>query len=179
MNLRILLPAAALLGIAPSLHAGGPAGLEQFSFLIGSWRATGSGTPGEGSGAAEFLPGLSGRIITRKSFAEYPASPGKPAYRHEDFIVIAVEADSTIRADYFDNEGHVIRYTVSSPAPGKAVFLSPASRTSPRYRLTYRLGTGGTLDGRFEVAPPGGEEKFTTYLAWSSHRETPGPAPER
>ena len=175
-HMFLLLAAAS--SVAQPLSAGEPRGLAGLHFLIGVWHASGSGTPGEASGSAEFSPGLAGHIITRNSFAEYPPSTGKAGYRHEDLMVIYVNTDSTVSADYFDSEGHVIRYAVNTPAPGKAVFLSPALPAAPRYRLTYLLTPDGTLDGKFEVAPPGHTDEFATYLTWSSkpadRRGTPG-----
>ena len=174
---RVRPAAAALLCLIQPLSAGEPRGLEPFRFLIGIWRSSGSGMPGGASGSAEFSRALMDRVIVRNSVAEYPPAAGKAAYRHEDLMVVYVDTDSTIKADYFDNEGHVIRYSVQSPAQGEAVFLSLSSPAAPRYRLTYSLTSSGTLDGKFEIAPPGGAENFATYLTWSSkatdHRSTP------
>jgi hypothetical protein len=165
----LLLPLlASVAAFAQPLSAGEPKGLDPFRFLIGMWQSSGGGKPGEGSGTAEFSQGLGGRIITRKSFAEYPPSAGSPGYRHEDLMVMYISNDSSVNADYFDNEGHVIRYAVRSPAPGEAVFLSPASPAAPRYRLSYSLASEGSLNGKFEVAPPGHPDEFATYLTWSS-----------
>jgi hypothetical protein len=169
MSLRCTLPLlAAFVVFAQPLSAAEPKGLEPIRFLIGVWNASGGGTPGGASGTAEFSEGLAGRIIVRKSFAEYPPSAGKAGYRHEDLMVVYVNSDSTVRAEYFDNEGHVIRYAVHSPAPGSAVFLSAATAAEPRYRLSYSLSSDGTLNGTFEVAPPGHADAFATYLTWSS-----------
>ncbi len=179
MRLTTLLQVAAILVFVQPLNAAEGPGIDSLRFLLGTWRARGVGAPGEATGSAEFTQGLSGHVIFRKSFAEYPPKAGKPAYRHDDFMVIYADADSSVRADYFDNEGHVIRYAVRSPAPGSAEFLSPATQSGPGYRLTYTLGASGNLDGKFEVAPPGGAGRFTTYLEWSSERGGNAAAPGR
>src|SRR5262244_1588463 len=43
--------------------------------------------------------------------------------------------DGATRADYWDSEGHVIRYGVTVDAGKSIVFLSEGA--GPRYRLTY------------------------------------------
>src|SRR5690242_10819063 len=107
-------------------------------FLIGEWSGQGTGAPGTGGGAFSFTPDLQRQILVRKSFAEYPAAGGKPAYRHDDLLIVYREgAKGPLRAIYFDNEGHVIRYTVTTSANG-AIFTSEGGRDEPRYRMTYR-----------------------------------------
>lgn len=144
--------------------------LQPLAFLLGEWKASGTGQPGEAGGQAVFAPCLQGRVIVRKSFAEYPASGGKPASRHDDLIIIYEAQEGGVRAEYFDNEGHVIRYDVGSPRNGEAVFLSRAGAEGPRYRLTYLLSEDGVLKGEFAIAPPGKPDAFTSYLTWESRK---------
>ena len=47
-------------------------------FLVGNWTGEGGGQPGQGTGAFSFSPELQGKILVRKSFAEYPAANGSP-----------------------------------------------------------------------------------------------------
>lgn len=69
------------------------------------------------------------------------------------------------RAIYFDNEGHVIEYTAEFPPDGNSVtFLSAASPRAPRYRLTYTKADNARLRIKFEIAPPGKPEAFSTYI---------------
>jgi hypothetical protein len=147
-----------------------PMELEPYGFLIGEWHASGSGEPGTGAGAAVFARALQDRVITRTSFAEYPAADGRPGSRHDDLMVIYVQAGGGVRADYYDSEGHVIRYSVSSPGPGRAVFVSEAESGQPRFRLTYLL-EGATLNGEFAISPPGPGEAFKPYLTWQSEKK--------
>ena len=84
-------------------------------------------------------------------------------------MVIFAE-DGRLRADYFDSEGHVIRYEVQSPVPGTLVFLSEARPGTPRFRLTY-AGVGAATAGlTFEIAPPGATE-FRPYISARLRRE--------
>jgi len=137
-------------------------------FLIGHWKGEGTGAPGEGSGAFSFTPDVQGRILVRKSFAEYPPRDGRPAFRHDDLMVVFHEGDPPrLRAVFFDNEGHVIRYDVTAAGNG-AVFTSD-SAGGPRFRLTYTSTAADRLNLKFEIAPPG--KDFATYLASSAHRE--------
>jgi hypothetical protein len=165
---------AIAVGVAVLLLAGTvalaaePAALQPFAFLVGEWRASGTGKPGEASGTAVFTRGLQDRVIVRTSYAEYPPKAGKPGSRHDDLMVIYADASGGVRADYYDSEGHVIRYVVVSPAAGQAVFTSEALGREPRYRLSYTLAPGGLLKGEFAIAPAGTRDAFTPYLTWDS-----------
>jgi hypothetical protein len=107
---------------------------------------------------------LNGKIIVRRNQAAYDSGA-----RHEDLMVIYLDApNDSPRAIYFDAEGHVIRYALTFPAPNSVTFQSDAQEPGPRYRLSYRKN-GSTLDGKFEVAPPGADYK--TYLSWTAKKE--------
>jgi hypothetical protein len=80
-----------------------------------------------------------------------------------------IYADSgKIRADYYDSEGHVIRYDVQVPKPSAAAFISEEIAAAPRYRLSYEAKENGIVAGKFEIAPPG--KAFFAYLQWSTRR---------
>ena len=83
--------------------------------------------------------------------------------------MVIYHQDNRLRADFYDSEGHVIRYAITAPADGHAVFVSDRIDGQPRYRLTYKL-VGSTLKGRFEIAPPNAPDVFKTYLEWDSIR---------
>jgi hypothetical protein len=153
-----------------------PTALEPLAFLLGEWPASGSGQPGATSGKAAFARGLQDRVIVRTSYAEYPGAPGQPASRHDDLMIIFAAPEGGVRADYYDNEGHVIRYVVATPAPGHAVFLSEPVAGQPSFRLSYALDSAGVLEGEFAIAPPETPKAFKPYVTWKSARS---PAPGR
>jgi hypothetical protein len=167
---RVIITGLAALALSVSYaSAAEPAELQPLAFLIGEWTASGAGQPGTAAGAATFSRALQDRVIVRKSYAEYPAAAGKPASRHDDMMIIYAGSGG-LRADYYDNEGHTIRYAVQAPAAGEAVLLSDASSAEPRFRLSYKLEADGVLKGEFAIAPPGAPEAFKPYLTWNSHR---------
>ena len=165
--------ALALIFMASMAHAAGPAELEPLAFLLGEWPSAGTGKPGHGTGTAVFTRALQDQVIMRSSYAEYPAVQGKPASRHDDLMVIYAVPGAGARADYYDSEGHRIRYSISSPAKGHAVLVSEATPGAPRFRLTYRLESADLLKGEFDIAPPNAPEAFKPYLRWESHKATP------
>src|SRR5205814_3054379 len=138
---------------------------KDLRFLVGEWSAEGGGNPGPAGGGYSLLPELDGKILVRRSVADYPAANGKPATHHEDLLTIFIEVEGkTPEAIYFDTEGHVIHYVVEVDAAAKvARFVSPAQPGQPRYRLTYRQTNKDMLAGQFEVAPPGKPDNFTRY----------------
>jgi hypothetical protein len=166
----ILLAAAILVASVAAIAAEAPkpASLDPLSFLVGDWEATGQGQPGQGTGHSVFRQDLQQRVMIRNSFAEYPAMGDKPASRHDDLMVIYADGP-VLKADYYDSEGHVIRYGVATPSASAAVFTSDPMTGAPRYRLSYAL-KGDVLEGTFEIAPPGKPDAFQRYLSWQSHK---------
>jgi hypothetical protein len=71
-------------------------------------------------------------------------------------IIYPEPGTATLRAVYFDNEGHVINYAVSFPGEKAAVFLSESGTRAPGFRMEYALKPDGTLSNVFSIAPPGG-----------------------
>jgi hypothetical protein len=69
-----------------------------------------------------------------------------------------------LKAIYFDNEGHVIHYDVTTPDAVTAVFLSEPS-SGPQFRLTYQLHAG-VMQGKFQIRMPG-KADWQSYLDWS------------
>jgi len=144
-----------------------------FEYLIGDWVGEGEGQPGQGTGGFTFLPDLQDHILVRKSFAAYPATKDRPAFRHDDLIVVYKDSESLPpRAVYFDSEGHVIHYSVTVSADHKTVeFVSDTLPSSPRYRLTYFMTGGDALTLKFEIAPPGKPDSFSTYIEAKAKRK--------
>jgi hypothetical protein len=144
-----------------------------FEYLIGHWVGGGQGQPGQGTGEFSFVPDLQSHILVRKSYAAYPATKDRPAYRHDDLMVVYRDSDrAPLRAVYFDSEGHVINYSVTISADRKTIeFVSDASPSSPRYRLTYFIIGGDALMLKFEIAPPGRPDSFSTYIEAKAKRK--------
>jgi hypothetical protein len=135
-----------------------------FQFFLGDWSGVGSGKPGEAVGSTSFSFDLDKRVIVRKNRAELPPRAGeKSGLVHQDLMIIYQQpGDSTYRAIYFDNEAHVISYTVSFPAKQPSViFESEGSDKAPRFRLIYEMASDSLLSIEFSIAPPGGE--FQAY----------------
>jgi hypothetical protein len=161
---------AALAAPAPARAGSPPAPLASLDFLVGDWTGGGGGTPGQAEGGTTFAPALQGRVLIRTNFAVTPATATTPSSRHDDLMVVHADDRGVVRADYYDNEGHVIRYTVTSPQAGQVVFTSEATAEGPQFRLTYETGAAGVVKGTFAFAPPGKPGAFTPYLKWEMTR---------
>ena len=143
---------------------------DQFSalrFLLGDWTAI--ETPAGESGSFAFRLSVQDRVLLRTNQAQYAASADRPASLHEDLMVIYND-QGILRADYFDNEGHVIRYSARADTANTVTFVSDRQAQQPRYRLSYRVGPDGILIGSFEIAPPDSPDDFKPYLSWKARR---------
>jgi hypothetical protein len=134
---------------------------DQLQFLIGNWTSPVSGQPGQGvSGSSTFSFDLDQRVMIRRSRAEFAPKPGEAkGLVHEDLLVIYRQPGMPqFQAIYFDNEDHIIHYSLTFPAGQTGVvFESEASEMSPRARLTYEMTAEDTVGTEFSVAAPGGE----------------------
>ncbi len=143
-----------------------------YKFLVGTWTAEGHGEPGKGEGTFSFGLKLQGKILVRRNSLEFPATPQRSAFTHEDLLVVYRDGGTTPnRAIYFDSEGFVIHYMASFSEDGKVLtFLSDASPQAPRQRLTYVQNADETLKVKFEIASPGKPEAFVTHVEGIAHR---------
>jgi hypothetical protein len=141
-------------------------------FLIGDWVGEGSGAPGQGSGAFSLALELEDKIMVRRNHAEYPATGGRPAVRHEDLMVIYPSSGGKgLQASYWDNEGHFIHYALNPSPDGRTLtFVSDVVSGAPRFRLTYTKKQPDTVGIKFEIAAPGKPDGFKTYLEAAVHR---------
>lgn len=152
-----------------------PAAVDQWKslrFLIGKWEArTQSGSAGAtGSGMYAFGLELHDHVLVRHSSNADCQGPADYNCEHADVLYIYQESPGqTFKAIYFDNEGHVINYDVSTPGPRTAVFVSPSSPSGPQFRLTYEL-KGRGMEGRFQMRMPG-QTDFKSYLEWSGEKK--------
>lgn len=138
--------------------------------FLGKWSATGTGAPGQGAGEITFQPELQGAVLARHGYAQYPATKDKPAYRHDDLMVIYPGPGGSTAANYWDNEGHFIRYDVELN-DNKLVFTSAADQPGPRFRLSYVKTGADALKMTFEIAPPNDREHFQPYIEASAERK--------
>jgi hypothetical protein len=152
----------------PEIQPSKASSLEAIQFLLGSWQA--ESKPGEPSGGFSFVSQLQSRIILRTNYADYPATREKEAYRHEDLMVIYLNGNQELQADYYDSEGHNIRYFGQVTGDDQVAFISESTSTGPGFRLSYRLDERSILIGSFEIAPPDQPGTFMPYLSWSAHR---------
>jgi hypothetical protein len=141
--------------------------------LVGTWSGEGTGDPGLGTGSFSFAWDLSQQILVRKSHADYPAANDRPAFSHQDLTIICREPETgRAKAIYFDNEGHVINYTVTVSSDAKSiVFLSELAPSKPRYRLTYIMTGKERVEMTFEIAPPDKPDSFKTYIQAGARRQ--------
>lgn len=141
---------------------------DYWGWLIGEWTGEGSGQPGQGGGTFVFSYDLDQKVIVRKSHSEYPGSVSKPALIHDDLMVIYSDFNgSPTKAIYFDNEGHIINYTITY-SEKTIVFTSDRIPNVTVFRLTYALLENGTVNTKFEMSQDG--EQFSTYIEGKSKK---------
>ena len=165
--MRRILALMVLVGLAHVVVRAETDALSSLDFLIGDWHAV--DTPAGESGAFTFKLAVQDHIMIRTNEATYAATAERPVSRHDDLLVIYGEGGS-LRADYFDSEGHVIRYAVRPQSSKVVVFVSDLKPGEPRYRLTYSAAAGGVLLGSFEIASPAAPETFKPYLSWKARK---------
>jgi hypothetical protein len=165
----IVLILAAVAGLCVAQSPAGAAEKDVWGplqFLVGTWLGVGSGQPGEAmTGSTTFSYELDRNVLVRKNRAEYPPKAGqKTGQVHEDLLIVYPQPGGKgFGGIYFDNEGHVINYTVSLPSKQSSVaFDSESGEKSSRFRLVYEMTKEGLLSVEFLVAPPGGELKSYT-----------------
>jgi hypothetical protein len=147
---------------------------DAWRFLLGDWVGEGDGQPGQASsGGFSFAFDLQGKVLVRRNHAEYAATGDRPAFRHDDLMVIYDDSRGKgKRAIYFDNEGHVINYEVTVSQDLKTLtFIGDTPATGPRFRFIYNKVTDDALRFRFDIAPPGKPDAFTKYIEGTARRK--------
>ena len=144
-------------------------------FLEGTWNAktTGGIAQASTSGAYTFRRELKGHVLGRYSSASGCKGPTDFDCSHSDLFYVYQEGpNQSLKAIYFDNEGHVIHYAITTPAADTAIFLSEGNAPGPRFRLMYEL-KNGVMEGKFQMLMPGKTE-WVSYLEWSGGRKQDG-----
>jgi hypothetical protein len=141
-------------------------------FLEGTWAAhTQGGSAGaQSSGTYTFEPELKQHVLARHSTAAACKGPEVYDCEHSDILYVYQNAaGQPLRAIYFDNEGHVIHYAVSTPNSTTAIFISEPSSSGPQFRLVYEL-IGALMSGKFQMRMPG-QVEWKSYLEWSGAKK--------
>jgi hypothetical protein len=145
---------------------------KPLQFLIGTWDAKtqGGSAKAVGSGTYTFQLELRNHILARHSGGEECKGPADFNCAHSDLLYVYQDGPrQPYKAIYFDNEGHVIHYEVSTPSASSVIFLSDASRPGPQFRLSYSLD-GSTMSGKFQIRMPG-QAAFNSYLEWTGAKK--------
>jgi hypothetical protein len=140
------------------------------AFLEGTWGAKSTYPEGVAVDSAYlFRRELHGHVLARRAVSAAACSgPATFDCEHSDELIVYQELPGQpLKALYVDNEGHVIHYVVSTPAPNDVVFLSEGAN-GPRFRLEYKLDHG-EMAGKFQMQMPG-QSDWHSYLEWSGTR---------
>jgi hypothetical protein len=143
------------------------------SFLLGTWEAKTVNNPSvTSSGTYAFRTELNGHILARHSFKDSSGCKGPSDFNceHGDLLYIYSDAPGQpLRAIYFDNEGHVIHYTVNVTDAMTAELISDSAQPGPQFRLLYEL-KGKIMSGKFQIRLPG-QQQWKSYLEWTGSRK--------
>jgi len=146
------------------------------NFLVGDWiDERRVGEPGTATASGEtWRVDLGGRVLIRMGWCEFPATPKRAAYRHEDLLILYPEGEDEMRGIFWDNEGHTIHYPNVTMLPeGKGVTLSSDRAVpGPRQQLLYNFEGPDRLTATFSLLLPGAPD-FAPYLTWTASRSKP------
>lgn len=132
--------------------------LQPLHFLEGTWTAHGVGQGSTSYGTYIFQRELNGHVLGRHAKLASCNGPSDFDCQHNDLLYVFAEAPGQpLKAIFLDNEGHAIHYTVTTPDPKTALFLSDATGGGPQFRLMYTLKEG-QMSGSFAMHMPGQTE---------------------
>ena len=147
--------------------------LAPLEYLVGKWNvAYRTGEPGTATGGEEtWSLEAGGAVLVRRAWCDFPETPRRPAFRHEDLLVIYADADSRLQGVFWDNEGHVHFYrTVQAAGAGGGVRLvTDAATPGPRQALEYTFDPPSRTSAVFLLLLPGAPD-FKPYLRWECQR---------
>jgi hypothetical protein len=158
-----------VLALTLTLTAAVRADLARLDFMIGTWRGTSRGEPGEGTVQRVCARILRERFIECRTTVTYPPQEKNPKGEvHEDRAFYSYDKGAKkLRLRQFHGEGFVNSYL-----EGDALtFVTIEIENIPpgwRARETYELPSRDTWSERFELAEPGKE--FTLYSASTLQR---------
>jgi hypothetical protein len=161
MRTAFLIPALLLL----SQHvpaAAPPPGLQPLELMIGTWRGTSSGEPGNGTIERECARILNDRFVECRTTTTYPAQEKNPKGEvHVDRAIYSFDRKAVkLRLRQFHGEGFVNSYLEADPLTFETTDIEniPAGW---RARETYRQPSADTLEETFELSAPG--KDFAVY----------------
>jgi hypothetical protein len=140
------------------------AGLQRLDFLIGEWRGTSSGEPGNGTVERSCAKVLTDRFIECRTTTTYPPQEkNKKGEVHVDRAFYSYDkAAKKLRLRQFHGEGFVNTYVETEPL----VFVTEAIENIPqgwRARETYELASPDSCSERFDLAQP--NQEFAVYTS--------------
>jgi hypothetical protein len=139
-----------------------PAGVARLDFLLGSWRGTSSGEPGEGTIERECARVLNDRFVECRTTVTYPPQKKNPKGEvHVERAIYSFDKKANkLRLRQFHGEGFVNSYLESEPLTFETVEIEniPAGW---RARETYKQSSPEVREEIFELAGPG--EEFAVY----------------
>jgi len=150
--------------------------LAPLEYLVGKWHVTyRTGDPGTATGGEEaWSSEAGGAVLARRAWCEFPETPKRPAFRHEDLLVVYADAEARLQGVFWDNEGHVHFYRhvqVADAQDGVRMVTDPAM-PGPRQALEYRFAPPDRTSAVFSLLLPGAPD-FKAYLQWECRRTDP------
>ena len=147
--------------------------LAPLEYLVGKWNVSyRSGDPGTATGGEEaWAREAGGAVLTRRAWCEFPETPQRPAFRHEDLLVIYADTESRLQGVFWDNEGHVhfYRHVQAADAGDGVRLVTDAAIPGPRQALEYRFVPPNRTSAVFSLLLPGAPD-FRPYLQWECRR---------
>ena len=146
--------------------------LQPLAFLVGNWEAK---TPQNGAvqsaGTYAFQPELNNHVLARHTVSKAGCKgPATFDCEHTDLLYVFQDAPGEpLKAIYFDNEGHVLHYAVTTPDATTAVFLTDPAAPGPQFKLVYEL-KAAVMTGKFQMKMPG-QTEWKSYLEWSGAKK--------
>jgi len=135
-----------------------PAGLQQLELMLGKWRGTSSGEPGNGTVERECARILNDRFVECRTTTTYPAQEKNPKGEvHVDRAIYSFDKKAKkLRLRQFHGEGFVNTYIEVAPLTFETIDIEniPAGW---RARETYEQRSSDVYEETFELAAPGKE----------------------
>lgn len=127
----------------------------EYDWLIGTWRGTSSGKPGEGV-VEKTCERMIGRYVQCRTTVNYPAK----GEVHNDVAIYSLVSSGKVRVRQFHSEGYITTYSETEPL----VFVTDDIENLPkgwRAREAWTRPDEMTLNETFSLAAPG--KDFETY----------------